>query len=212
LTNYGWALHDTEAEGADRCLRRGRFQTPAKWTFVDRYMYMRESVRRLVRELQPDRIGLEFPIFDDLWSEGMYGLFLFTCEALRIEKADVVFFTPGQTKAHAAHLLERPKGWKMSKMDMVEAAKADTGGKGRWNHNEADAYWAARTAGRFWTFYEDRLTKDDLTPKERHQFARIHTYVRGAKAGKTVKTGIVYREQDRFFLWSVAEPPPQPES
>jgi hypothetical protein len=44
--------------------------------------------------------------------------------------------------------------------------------------------------------------EEDLTPAEKEQFAKTHTYVRGAKAGKTTKTGIIYREDERFFLWS----------
>ena len=132
----------------------------------------------------------------------MYGLFLFTCEALRPEKVDLVFFSPGQIKAHAHRFLERPQGWKMNKPDMVEAAKVDTGGKGRWNHNEADAYWAARAAGRFWLFHDGVIGVGDLTPLEEKQFTEIHKYSRGKKAGKIVIRGILFREDERFFRWS----------
>jgi len=202
LTNFGWALHDSEVTGKDRCLERGRFQTSSKTLFIDRYRDMRESLRALVQRTGVARVGVEYPVFNDIYSEGMYGLFLYTCEALRLEKRDIVFFSPGQIKAHARIALGRPKGWKMMKPDMVEAAKVDTDGKGRWNHNEADAYWVARTAARFWCFLEDELTETDLSAPELQQFTSIHTFTRGKRAGETVERGIMYRENERFFRWS----------
>jgi hypothetical protein len=169
--------------------------------FITRYMAQRESLRAVIREHRPDRVGIEFPVFDNLWSEGMYGLFLYSCEALRAECMDVVFWSPLQAKAHARDTLDRPKGWKMDKADMCEAAKQDAGG-GRWNHNEADAYLVAVLSGRFWDFYDGRLEEGGLTPTEIRYFTKVHTFVRGAKAGKTIKKGVIYRESDRFFRWS----------
>lgn len=145
LTNFGWAIHDSSATGSARCVERGRFQTSTKTLFVDRYVQMRANVKALIERVGIRRLGVEYPVFNELWSEGMYGLFLYTCEALREAQVDVVFFAPPQVKAHAREFLKRPmvggKKWEMNKPDMVEAAVADTGGKGRWNHNEADAYW-----------------------------------------------------------------------
>lgn len=203
LTNYGWAVHDTEAAVGDpgRCLLRGRFQTPASMTFVDRYTDLRERLRALVAEQKPDRVGIEFPVFDNLFSEGMYGLFLYSCEALKSSGCDVVFWSPLQVKAHARESLGRPAKWVMDKVDMVEASKHDAG-PGRWNHNEADAYLVARLSGRFWKLYGGNITPDDLTPVERKYFTEIHKFVRGKRAGREVRKGVMYREDERFFLWS----------
>ena len=203
LTNFGWAMHDTSFEVGDRsrCPDRGRFQTSSKTLFVDRYCDLREQLRELIREQQPDRVGLEFPVFNDLYSEGMYGLFLFTCEALRLEKMDVVFWSPMQVKAHARESLGRPKGWKMLKGDMVDAAKQDAGG-GRWNHNEADAYLVGRLAARFWLLHDDEIRERDLTSRERGFFLKIKRYVRGKKQGRVERKGVLYREDERFFIWS----------
>jgi hypothetical protein len=140
LTNFGWAVHNDAVDGPSRCESRGRFQTSSKTLFVDRYVDLRERLFDLVEETKPDAVGIEYPVFGDLWSEGMYGLFLYSCEALKAAKMDTVFFSPGQIKTVAKDLLERPDRWRMVKADMCEAAKTDTGGKGRWNHNEADAY------------------------------------------------------------------------
>ena len=202
LTNYGWAVHDTDAEGVERCPIRGRFQTKPKMLFVNRYVYMREQLRALIREHKPDKVGLEFPVFNDLWSEGMYGLFLYSCEALHLEKQDLVFWSPMQVKAHARESIDRPPKWKMGKMDMVEAAKKDAGNKGRWNHNEADAYLVGVLASRFWLFQSGQITEEDLTKLETRYFLEVKTWVRGKKAGKTKHRGVMYREDERFFLWS----------
>lgn len=174
--------------------------------FVDRYIFMRETLRALIQQHHPDRVGIESPAFGEQFSEGMYGLFLYSNEALMIERVDVVYFTPPQIKAHARESLRRPAGWKMMKPDMVEAAKADTATRKAWNHNEADAYLCARLAGRFWHYADDDLTEDALTPVEHHLFAQTHTYKRGKRAGQTAKTGIVFREDDRFFRWSLLPP------
>lgn len=205
LTNFGWGVHDTDATGLARCVRRGRFQTSAKTLYVSRYVDLRERLRNLIREEKPDRMGIEFPVFGNLFSEGLYGLFLYCSEAMHDEGQDVVFWSPLQIKAHARESLGRPKGWEMMKPDMVEAAKADTGGKGSWNHNEADGYLCARLSARFWLFYEGKVAKEDLTPVEAKYFTEVKTYTRGKKAGKTVQRGVMYREDERFFLWSEAD-------
>lgn len=204
LTAFGWAVHDTTPDvgSPSRCLKRGRFSTPARMEFVERYVTMRESLRALVRQESPDAVGIEHPVFASLYSEGMYGLFLYTCEALKAERCDVVFWSPLQVKAHARDSLGRPPKWQMMKPDMVEAAKADTGGKGTWNHNEADAYLVGRLAGRFWAFIDGGLPEADLTTTERKYFAGVRTLTRGNRAGEVVRSGVMYREDERFFRWS----------
>ena len=201
LTQFGWAVHDTDATGRNRCVERGRFKTSSKDLFVARYVDMRENLRVLVQRLGVRYIGVEYPVFKDLYSEGMYALFIVTCEALWLEKRDIVFFSPGQIKAHAHRFLQRPTPWTMQKPDMVEAAKLDTGGKGAWNHNEADAYWVARSAARFWQLQSGVITERDLTPLETKQFTEIHTFQRGKRAGQVLKKGVMFREDERFFRW-----------
>lgn len=208
LTNFGWALINTDEPigSPSRCLERGRFQTSSKTLFVDRYTDLRQKIRDLIQRMEVRRLGLEYPVFKSLYSEGMYGLYLYTCEALKAERCDVVFFSPGQAKAQAKALLGRPKDWKMMKPDMVEAAKKDTGTSRVWNHNEADAYWIARTAARFWQYLDGDITRKDLSPLELKQFSEVHTYTKGVRAGEIVQRGILYREDERFFRWSLQQP------
>ena len=203
LTNFGYVLHDSDAVDAARVTQRGRFHTSSKTEFIERYMDLRGKVCALIKEVGVQRVGIEFPIFNDLFSEGMYGLFLFVCEALKSSRVDVVFFANNQAKAVVRAYLQRPPGWKMTKPDMIEAAKADTGGKGRWSSDEADAYWVAYLSARFWSLYDGVIQESDLTPVEQKQFSTIHTFQRGPRQGQTVKKGILYREDERFFRWSV---------
>lgn len=211
MTGFGWAIHDTEAEGRARCPHRGRWKTSRRDLFVGRYVSMRESLRQLLQEHEVEAVGLESPIFGESYSEGMYGLFLYVNEALWAEGRDVVFFSPGQTKAHARLFLGRPQKpkWVMKKPDMIEAAKLEAGGKGRWSNDEADAYWAAVSGARFWQFFAGQLEESDLTEDELHQFAHSHTFTKGPRAGFTERKGIIYRENERFFRWSELSNVPQ---
>jgi len=205
LRQYGWALHDTEGTGPGRCVDRGRFQTKVR-DFTDeisRYVYLRKCLEELI-EAHPtiEAIGIETPVMNEFYSEGMYGLFLFSLEGIKRQAQDVVFLAPPQVKRFAKDLLERPGGWSMGKMDMCQAAQEDTT-IGTWNHNEADAYLVAAMAGRFWQFYVGDLEEDDLTPYEKQTFTLIREITRGKRKGETEIKGILHREGDRFFLWSM---------
>ena len=203
LTGFGWCVHNSDFVGPARIIGRGHHGTSAKAVFVSRYAEMRSLVQDLLRTYpQVDAVGVESPPFGELWSEGLYGLFLYVNEALYIARKDVVFFDPLTVKALVKQDPSVVKG-KMRKSDMVEAAKADTGITGRFDHNEADAYHIARFAARFWTFQQGLITEVDLTPSELHTFARTHTYSRGQHAGETVRKGTVFRENDRFFRYSL---------
>lgn len=118
----------------------------------------------------------------------------------------MVLWTPPQVKGHAREGLGRPlldgKLWPMQKAEMVDAARMDTGGKGRWNRDEADAYLVAALGGRFWTLYEGDIGEADLKDVGHRYFTKVHAYIRGKRAGQTVRTGVIHRVADRFFLWS----------
>ncbi len=203
LTNYGWALHDTEAEGRDRVLARGRFQTKPR-EFPDevgRYMHLRDRLRQTIAEHVPDAMGIEHPVLGEDYSEGMYGLFLFSLEAIKDARRDLVLFAPPQVKKYAKDILQRPKGWKMQKSDMVDAAREHAGG-GKWDHNEADAYHVASLSGRFWKFHAGELAESDLTLYEVKLFTEIRHITKGKRAGSVEIKGILHRESERFFRWS----------
>lgn len=206
LRNFGWVLMTDDGQYLDK----GMMGTTAEMMFVDRYICLREGLREVVQKIKVERpgetlrVGIESPIFNDLYSEGMYGLFLYSNEALMLERVDTVYLTPNQVKAHAHAFLNRPKGWKMQKGDMVEAAKSATEGQGakRWNHHQADAYWVGRTAGRFWQLVYDEIEDHELSELEVKQFTSLEKYLKGKKAGRIKRMGITHKENDRYFRWS----------
>ena len=206
LRNFGWVLMDEEG----RYMDKGMLSTKADMIFIQRYIYLREGLRDIIRDVrarypeQTLRVGIESPIFNDLYSEGMYGLFLYSNEALMEEKVDTVYLTPNQVKAHASMVLGRPKGWKMQKTDMVDAVKKATEGQGAksWNHHQADAYWVGYIARRFWQVEYDEISESDLNELEVKHFTSFERYVQGKKAGKVKRKGISHKEDDRFFKWS----------
>jgi len=209
LRNFGWVLVEEDGTFMDK----GMLSTKASMIFIHRYIYLRDGLAEIIRDIKaryPDktlRVGIESPIFNDLYSEGMYGLFLYSNEALMNERVDTVYLTPNQVKAHAHLHLGRPKGWKMQKADMVEAAKKMTEGQGatKWNHHQADAFWVGFAARRFWQLMYDEISEVELNDLERKHFTSLERYVQGKKAGKIKRMGISHKEDDRFFRWSQSD-------
>jgi hypothetical protein len=202
LTNYGWVLYETTAPNNSQCLARGRHQTKSCTLEILRYTDHREFLRELISKWQPDKVAIEYPVFGELYSSGMYGLFLFTFEALYLSRKDVVFFSNSSAKAFVRRYLDRPKNWgEISKQDMIEAAKRDAG-SGRWTSDEADAYWIAFLGGRFWEYHAGSLPASSLTDYEKTLFLEVHRPLKGKQAGKVLHKGLVYRQDDRFFLLS----------
>lgn len=202
LTDFGWAVHDTEATGEDKCLARGRFRTSSKQLLVDRFCYMRQSVIDCIYEHGPDKIGLESPAYGGRKSETMFALWLFTSEGIKETCHDVALFTPLQVKAAARKMGDFPEKFVMDKGSMSLASQKFTSSKKKWNHNEADAFWVAVLAGRFWNFFNGNLPSDDLDERETRLFTRHHVVTKGKNKGKVEATGLIHRENDRFFLWS----------
>ena len=204
LDGFGWCVHDSSKLGPERIVQSGLVETSPKTMFLKRYTDLRDLVAKLLdRYLIIEAVGVESPVFAELWSEGAYGLFLYVNEAIWSRRKDVVYFDPSQVKMLAKGDPRVRKG-KMHKGDMVDAAKAETGK--RLNHNIADAYHVARSAARFWSLFNGRITEDDLLPAELHAFTRIHTFVRGKRAGETVKHGAIFKENARFFRFSQLPP------
>jgi len=182
-------------------MAKGRWSTSSKDIWVARYVELREEVKSLLdRYLVIEAVGVESPPFGEQFSEGLYALFVMVNEAVWSRRRDVVHFDPGTVKMLAKQDHKQRKG-KMFKSDMIDAAKQDTDIP-RWNADEADAYHIARFAARFWSLLRSDITTDDLTPSEHQAFSREHTFVRGKRAGQTVYTGAVFKENQRYFRFS----------
>jgi Holliday junction resolvasome RuvABC endonuclease subunit len=193
LTNYGWCL--IEMGSPPVVIGKDRFQTKANVLFIDRYVSMRESIRTLCETHDVVWVGIESPPFGELWSEGLYGLFLYALEALHDQKVNVFFWDPMTVKSRAREISGREKG-KMFKSDMIDAAKLLSGEK-KWNADTADAFHIAYITGRFIGFMQGVVT--DLTPKEQWIFTGVKTMIR---SGKVIQRGMVFKENSRFFLFN----------
>ena len=202
LTGFGWCIFDSRRVGPARVIAKGRWSTSSDEIFIARYVSLREEVQRLLnRYLVVEAVGVESPPYGELWSEGLYALFTHVNEAIWRCRKDVVYFDPGTVKMLAKEDPALRKG-KMFKSDMVDAAKMDTA-IARWNSDEADAYHVSKSTARFWLFYHGKLKLSDLTPSEYQAFAKIHTFTRGKRKGQTVKQGAVFKENHRFFRFSL---------
>lgn len=199
LTGFGWCVHDSEALGEKRILDSGVISTPSSEVFVSRYVRLKAALIYLITQYPIAGVGVESPPYGELWSEGLYALFVYVNEALYLSRKNVVYFDPSTVKM-LAKMDPTVRRGTMDKLDMVEAAKAEVGK--RLNHNIADAYIIGRSAARFWEFELGLLTREDLTPAELRSFHRVHTFTKGARAGTTVKGGLIFREDDRFFRFS----------
>lgn len=199
LTGFGWCVHNSRALGKERIVASGVVSTPAKEVFVARYVFLRSVLVSLLEQYPIEGVGVESPPYGELWSEGLYALFVYVNEALYLSRKNVVYFDPATVKM-LARLDPSVRRGTMDKNDMIEAARAEVGVK--LNHNIADAYIIGRSAARFWEFETGVIHRDELTPSEVQSFHRVHHYTRGKNAGKTVYGGLVFREDDRFFKFS----------
>lgn len=215
MTNFGWSLMDTQAQARDRLLARGTFKTPASQFFLDRYISHEQSLTALFEQFPYiEGVGLEAPIYNESYSEGAYGLHLFTLRALREARQDVVLFLPPQLKGLArGHFSFQRKGPvpKMTKQDMISAVKRllarpnEIHVKLNINEHEADASIAAWYGGRFFELLNKSVQRSDLSEAEQHVFAEEHKIKQGARKGQVDQKGLVFREGDRFFLFSSSE-------
>lgn len=180
------------------CRGRGEFKTTTASVFIDRYTFLREQTRELLQKHPDAYVSAEYSVFGETYSEGMFGVYLYLCEALRMERRRVVFWSPLHLKAQARVHLGRPPKWKMTKPDMIEAAKLRSNQKSPvWSEHQADAFWAAHTGLTFWRFYQGDLVEDELTTLDREQLIDIRTDQHGA----TKFCGTFFKEGKRYFLW-----------
>jgi hypothetical protein len=170
--------------------------------FVERNVVLRQEVQNLLDQyLLIEAVGVESPPFGELYSEGLYGLFLMVNEAIWSRRKDVVYFDPLTLKMLVKEDPKIRKG-KMFKSDMIEAARADTG-IARWNSDEADGYHVSRYTARFWKLVRGEITEADLTPSEQIAFLKIHTFKRGKRKGQTIRRGALFKENQRYFRFSL---------
>jgi hypothetical protein len=198
LTDFGWIVIDTEKEGSDHIVGEGRIRTDSDTLEIERYLKHRREIGEIVEEYDIDYAGIEKPPPNSSWSAGLYPIWMYAFEHFYHQRIPFVILMPPGLKAFAREVLD--DSGKMSKQDMKDAATKLMGGeypgKGKLNHNVADAYLEAHYAGRFKKLIEGEIEEDDLTEKEKYKFTRTVTK---RKTGRVQKKGILYKEGEKHY-------------
>lgn len=207
MASFGWSVVDSQAQARSRILAKGTVSTSPQDLFLDRYDHHERWLSDLLARDDPaiEAVGLEAPIFGEEYSEGAYALHVFVLRAIRRARRDVVLLLPPQLKALArGHM----GGIEMHKPDMVAAVKRlvarpnEIHVKLRIDEHQADATLAGWFGARFFELLTESLSVEELSDAERHIFLREHRISKGVRKGMVERTGLVYREGDRHYLFS----------
>lgn len=199
LDGFGWA----EISGSGLFQNSGRIHTSPKDIFVSRHWYIKQTLSNVIKP--GSAVGIESVAFDGTQSEGLYALYTHTMEVLWQKGCDVVLFDPTTLKYLTKEKWEVDPDIKkfitMDKPEMMQVA-AQLSGVSFRSSDEADAYLAGYFADRFWQLYDGRISIEELGPSERKTFAGIKQPTKGKNAGQIAKTGVIFRENNRFFRFS----------
>jgi len=202
ITNLGYIV-----VGSDSILDKGKIKTESSDGLdIQRFLIQANGIVSLVKKYDIKHVATEAPFLGAWSTERLFALqsiLHLTYWALSLR---VVCLAPLTVKSYACPHL---KAQEVMKWDMVDAAKKQLNlpdGE-RLAHDTADAFFVAKLGMRFWQFYEKEITFEQLTEKEKHIFTASHTYTRGKKKGLTEKTGIVYRENELYYLYDKLSPP-----
>lgn len=207
FSNFGWCiLEDTQDLFGNISITKGRFRWKEKtdyteYDFVDPFPILEKKLRELISSVNPDHIGIELPIYGTTYSEGMYALYIQNMRIIKQMKKNVLTVGNYDTKARVFDYLKLPKKTKVNKSELKLAARKHTGIQ-KWTSDEADAYWIAYLAMRFWKLQTGVLQESDLDKMDIEQLSCYSLYMKGPKKGTPKKLGLIHRPKDRYFLWS----------
>lgn len=199
LRAYGWAYHNDEATGRLRRASSGHEETLPSTIPVARFMHFRSMVGKLIRDYNPDVIGIESPAYSaGPFQTIHFGLMMFSLEAAFEARKDCVLFDPATLKLLARSDPKLKKG-QMSKLDMQRVVSFDTMDPSLIDNNEADAYCVAMFAARLKRVLNGSVQPSSLTPSEKHVFLGRKKISPGRKIKRMAH---VFRENSRFFRFS----------
>ena len=199
LTHTGWVVFDENKTGKDAVLQIGCFKTDtADGLYANRLIMQRERLRLLLTFHKVKFVIMEAPLFGEHSTEILYALHQFFHEVFLDLKIYLVYLQPSTVKKYAYPDMD-PND--VSKHLMTHAAlkELDRLGK-RFSEHAADAYFIGKVGLKYyqWLFMK-KFSDHDLSDAERNLFCGKHTFVKGIKKGVTEYTGIIYRENERFY-------------
>jgi hypothetical protein len=120
----------------------------------------------------------------------------------------MIYLQPSTVKKYAYPDMDPDN---ITKSHMTHAAKKELGLMNRrFSEHEADAYFIGKIGLKYyqWLFLK-KFSDQDLTEIEQHLFCGKHTFVKGIKKGITEYTGIIYKENERFYDYTKQTRTPQ---
>lgn len=155
---------------------------------VERARKVRNFVRKLVNTHKPALVAIEQPVIGRESSEMLHGLYFLIVDALLSKKCPIVAF-------HNMSLKKLATGsGKAKKSEMKKAAKDTLGIDMRIVHDEADAFFLAYFAHRFWQSWKLEESRELLSSVEQELFFS------GEKNKSGLKKGIIYRRGESLYL------------
>ena len=184
LTNTGVVLLDGDDFVSCTTVKTRRGSVPA------RYLYIEKMIGKVIRDFKPEVVGCERYITGKESSEDLYALQVMLQMMFVRQRCRAVMLLPDQWRHifHNKAYLQQEKRKSKGDMDLdlemdflesqvgdksaaISRMKDETGCR-RANSHEAEAYFIARTAQRFFGFVDGDLLRDDLTESERFMFDR----------------------------------------
>ena len=216
LTNTGVALLEDGKCVDVHTVKTCRGSIPA------RYLWIEQEVGQVLRKFKPHVIGCERYLTGKESSEDLYALQVILQLVMVRLRCRVAFLLPNQWRSVFYDRRGLAEFGKVSPsldadLDMLEAKlddkqavirrmKAETGFS-KVNSHEAEAYYIALVAGRFFAYVDGDLVRKDLTDSERYVFDR-------PESSRTVfdqdddpmpMTGLVHRKNLAWFDFRTEE-------
>lgn len=198
LSSLGYCVYDSGAiDRPRRLVHSGHEGTMGDIVPVARFIRARAVVASLLRRFNVDVVGIESPAFTaGPFATTHFSLMMFASEAVFDARKDLVLFDPTTLKIVSTGKSDATKA------DMQRAVQLDRMSTDIVQSDEADAYHAARSASRFMELREGLISPDDLTEQEQQVFLKRTK----KKRGKLIRTSHVFRENGRFYRFSVVPP------
>lgn len=202
LNAYGWAIHDFRSSGALRRVDSGHEGTLSSTVPVARFMHFRSLVDKLLKEYQPDAVGLESPAYDaGPFQTTHFGLMMFSMEPIFARRKDLVLFDPATLKALVRGSMKSKLGT-ITKLEMQRFVQLDLMDTNILNDNEADAYCVSYFASRFLRTLEGTLDPNDLNPSELNTFLLRTKVIKTLKGNRKKFVSHAFKENSRYFAFS----------
>ena len=198
IKKSGFSILDTDAPDYE-LVDRGRLRTSrSDGILIQRLIKQYEQIKELMDRYSIDFVSMEAPYFGGDESEHLFALNQFIHKLYLERGTFVICFPPQQMKKLA---IPEKSVNDVHKVQMTAAAKDKFNLHGHvLTDDEADAIWAGHLGKLFYNWHFTKtLPEEKLHPLVRKAFCGTHTYVKGAKAGSTDRTGMIYRENELFF-------------